>query len=140
MTDYAYRALQEINPCGIAGKPTTQCKYAPDCAALGRQESKFLCLPQMAYQVAKYLIQGSNVETERRDLRDHITGLIGITVIDPKQTPLLRTKLSRADIEKVIEETLTRGEELSKRAISVGGFNDSLNFLRSQGEMVEDLF
>ena len=139
MTDYIGRALEEINPCGIAGRPSSQCKYAPDCAALGRQSGKFLCLPNMAYQVAQYLIKGSPVETERGDLRGHVAGLIGITVIDPKQTPLLRTRLAGADIGKIVDDIISRGQELSNRASGIGSGRDPLNFDCSVEHILADL-
>ncbi|MCX6749628.1 MAG: hypothetical protein NTW17_02690 [Candidatus Pacearchaeota archaeon] len=139
MTNYIGQALREINPCGIEGRPNTQCKYARECTLLGKQSGRFLCLSAMGYQVANYLIQGSPVEIERRDLREHVASQIGITVIDPRKEAWEPTKLNGADIRKVVDEMVAIGQSLTNRASAIGSDKDPLNFDCSVENIVADL-
>jgi len=139
MTDYIGRELERINPCGIESQPSTHCKYAEQCVALGEASDGFACLSQMGYQVAKCLIQGGNINTERRNLRNRLTNSADKSVIDPRKVAWAPIRLDKNPLWQVIDEIISRGEEFSQRAISVGSTRNPLDIDCSVDDIIADL-
>lgn len=139
MTDYIEKELERINPCGIESQPSTHCKYAGQCPALGRASGGFVCLSQMGYQIAKCLIQGGNVNTERRNLRNRLTNSDDKSVIDPKKETWAPIRLDKNPLWQVIDEIISRGEELSQIAVSIGSSRNPLEIDCSVDAIIADL-
>jgi len=139
MTNYMGQALQEINPCGIESQPSTHCKYTKECATLGRASGGFVCLSKMGYQVTEYLIQGSNVNKERRDLRNHLNKSLDKLTVDPKKTRWTPIKLDKCQLSTVVDEIISRGEELSRTAIALGSCRNPLDIDCSVDDIIADL-
>ena len=139
MTDYIGRALLEINPCGIEGKPSTHCEYVQQCSTLGRNSGEFLCLSKMGYQVAGYLKDGSDVETERKDLGEFVSSSVGKIVVDPTEKDWTPTKFQLDSVGKITDEIISRGQQLYNRALASGSSRNPLNFNCSVEDIVNDL-
>ena len=139
MTDYIGRALLKINPCGIEGRPSTHCRYVQECSTLGRTSGEFMCLSKMGYQIAGYLKDRSDVETERKDLREFVSSSVGKNVVDPTQKEWTPTKLQTDSVEKITDEIISRGQQLYNRASATGSSRNPLNFNCSVEDIVNDL-
>ena len=138
MTDYIAQALKEINLCGIEGRPKSYCQYVPNCTTLGATAGKFICLSKMAYDVAGYL-EGSDVKTERSDLRDFVQSNIGVNVIDPNDGQWHPEPLKESDIGKFVDMIIHRGQNMRNMAITLGSQRNPINFDCTPEDIAADL-
>ncbi|MCP6727625.1 MAG: hypothetical protein KJI69_06460 [Patescibacteria group bacterium] len=141
MTNHIRRALEEINPCGIEDQQETHCKYIKECANLGRSEKGLICLSYSAYKTAGYILDGSDIETERKDLRKYLEGGVarGVKLVDPKKETWSPEKSNLSEIEDALIQITSRAQTMYQEAVNVGNMKDPLNFLAGADAIVRDL-
>ncbi len=146
MTDYIGDALKEMDPCGViivksgTERVQRQCKYTPNCTELGKMEGKFLCISKMAHHVAEFLVNGSSVDTEKRDMSDFLKENLDCSVIDPEDKTWGTSQLTERNLKKTLNLIVARGEKYYQSASSSGSSRNPLNFHCSNENVVRDLY
>ena len=134
------KALLEVNPCGVEGRPSTHCRYYDqECSSFRRNSIKFICLSKLGYQVAGYLRKGSDVETERKHLRDFVSSYVGKIVVDPTQKDWTPIELQPGGVDRITEEILSRGQQLYNRVRDIASNRDPMNFYCGVDHIIDDL-
>ncbi len=112
MKDYIREILEEMNPC--EPEPGKYCKYSKKCFYLRENSKKFLCISNLAYQTAFYLID-SDIETEKNDLKKFMESRINskrIIIADPKEKKWKYQEPNKVNIETITNKIINRAQEI----------------------------
>jgi hypothetical protein len=125
-----------LNPCGVEKRPSTYCRYVEECTEFSQSRNGFICLSKMSYQVAEYLLKGSDSETETKDMAVFLRDNSGQLIVDPTLPSWQPKKLTSRDLEKTAAEIVSRGIKISGQ---VRIRKDPLDFHCPVEEIVADL-
>lgn len=136
MTDYIRDALFEMNPCGIRDEVETHCKYNRNCAELGN----FLCISQIAYQLAEELSDGAVRHKQKRKLSGFLEKCLGVDLINPENGTLELSRLTKKNLAKISGLIFEKGNSYYKMATRIGNSRNPANFRFPVEEIIKDLY